>query len=60
MAAMFKTVKSPYLCHRLTDFDEIWQSPAPDNLIWRTAAILRVEKVLKYIFLITHRHTAQF
>jgi len=20
-----KTVKSPYLCNRLTDFDEIWQ-----------------------------------
>jgi len=24
-AAILKTVKSPYLCNRLTDFDEIWQ-----------------------------------
>jgi len=23
-----KTVKSPYLCNRLTDFDEIWYSDA--------------------------------
>jgi len=22
--AILKTVKSPYLCNRLTDFDEIW------------------------------------
>ena len=27
-AAIFKTVKSPYLCNRLTDFDEIWYSDA--------------------------------
>ena len=24
-AAILKTVKSPYLCNRSTDFDEIWQ-----------------------------------
>ena len=24
-AAILKTVKSPYLCNRLTDFNEIWQ-----------------------------------
>ena len=34
-AAILKTVKSPYLCNRVTDFDEIWHgdacwSPAPD------------------------------
>jgi len=27
-AAILKTVKSPYLCSRLTDFDEIWHSDA--------------------------------
>jgi len=27
-AAILKTVKSPYLCNRLTDFDEIWQDDA--------------------------------
>jgi len=62
-AAILKAVKSPYLCNLLTDFDDIWHgdacwSPAPevefrflifDNLIWQTAAILRMEKLLKYI-----------
>jgi len=24
-AAILKTVKSPYLCNRLTEFDEIWR-----------------------------------
>jgi len=58
-AAILKTVKSPYLCNRLADFDEIWHSDASwpmaldackvkfliyDNLIWRTAAISRMEK----------------
>jgi len=27
-AAILKTVKSPYFCKRLTDFDEIWQIDA--------------------------------
>ena len=27
-AAILKTVKSPYLSKRLTDFDEIWQADA--------------------------------
>jgi len=60
---ILKTVKSPYLCNLLTDFDEIWHSdacwsPAPDvkfkflifdNHIRRRAAILRIEKLLKCI-----------
>jgi len=57
-AAILKTVKSPYICNLLTDFHEIWSSgaywtPAPcnifDNLMWQTTAILRIEKLLKYI-----------
>jgi len=28
MAAILKTVKLPFLCNRLTDFDEIWQGDA--------------------------------
>jgi len=28
VAILKKTVKSPYLCNRLTDFDEIWQADA--------------------------------
>jgi len=28
MAAILKTVKSPYLCNRLTDFDKIWHNDA--------------------------------
>jgi len=27
-AILKKTVKSPYLCNRLTDFDEIWHNDA--------------------------------
>jgi len=27
-AAILKAVKSPYLCNRLTDFDEIWHGDA--------------------------------
>ena len=27
-AAILRTVKSPYLCNRLTDFDEIWRDDA--------------------------------
>ena len=27
-AAILKTVKSPYVCNRLTDFDEIWHNDA--------------------------------
>jgi len=27
-AAILKTVKLPYVCNRLTDFDEIWQDDA--------------------------------
>ena len=62
-AAILKTVKSPYICNLLTDFHEIWHSdafwsPAHDvqfkfvifyNLMWRRTAILRIEKLLKYI-----------
>jgi len=58
-----KSQKSRYLRNRLTDVYEIWYadarwSPAPDvkfkflifdNLMWRTAATLRIEKLLKYI-----------
>jgi len=50
---ILKTVKSPYLCNRLTDFDEIWHGDASlspaldvkfkflifDNLMWQIAAI---------------------
>ena len=32
-AAILKTVKSPYVCNRLTDFDEIWQDKAYWTLI---------------------------
>jgi len=28
----FKTIKSPYLCNRLTDFDEIWRGDANSPL----------------------------
>ena len=28
LAAILRTVKSPYLCSRLTDFDEIWHHDA--------------------------------
>jgi len=49
---ILKTVNSPYLCNLLTDFDEIWHndaywSSAPD--VMRRAAILKIEKLLKYI-----------
>jgi len=37
---MLKTVNSPYLCHRLTDFDEIWR----DGAYWP----LTVERPLKF------------
>ena len=41
---MLKTVKSPYLCNRLTDFDEIWH----DDAYWSSTA----ERPLKFrIFL---------
>ena len=33
-AAILKTVKSPYLCNRLTDFDEIWH----DDAYWSLTA----------------------
>jgi len=33
-AAILKTVKSPYLCNCLTDFDEIWH----DDAHWPPAA----------------------
>jgi len=39
-AAIFKTVKSPYLCNRLTDFDEIWN----DDAYWPPT----VERPLKF------------
>ena len=33
-AAILRTVKAPYLCSRLTDFDEIWQlAPYSGNTI---------------------------
>jgi len=28
MAAILETVRSPYLCSRLSDFDEIWRADA--------------------------------
>ena len=40
MAAILRTVKSPYLCSRLTDFDEIWQ----DDAYWSSTA----ERPLKF------------
>ena len=33
-AAILKTVKSPYLRNRLTDFDEIWHSDADWHPTW--------------------------
>jgi len=39
-AAILKTVKSPYLCNRLTDFDEIWR----DDAYWPPTA----ERSLKF------------
>ena len=39
-AAILKTVKSPYLCNRLTDFDEIWH----DDAYWPSTA----ERPLKF------------
>ena len=39
-AAILKTVKSPYLCNRLTDFDEIWH----DDAYWPATA----ERPLKF------------
>jgi len=65
-----KTVKAPYLCNRLTDFDEMWHGDACwssasevkfkflifDNVVWPTAAILKTEKLLKYIFNCTTTH----
>ena len=44
---MLKTVNSPYLCNRLTDFDEIWR----DDAYWPPTA----ERPLKFrIFEIQH------
>ena len=31
-AAIFKTIKSPCLGNRLTDFDEIWKHISPQNM----------------------------
>jgi len=36
-AAILKTVKSPYLCSRLTDFDEIWHDTHIGPLHWLAA-----------------------
>jgi len=61
-ATILKTVNSPYFCNLLTDFYEMWHNDAYwflapdvkfkfvifDNLLRRTAAILRIEKLLKY------------
>jgi len=69
-AAVLKTVISPYLCNLLADFHEIWYSnaywsPMPDvkfnfviydNLMWRRTAIWRIEKLLKYIYLLLHNN----
>jgi len=41
-SAILKTVKSPYDCNRLTDFDEIWQ----DDAYWSSTA----ERPLKFRF----------
>ena len=35
MAAILKTVKLPFLCNRLTDFDEIWHDYAYCPLQWK-------------------------
>ena len=61
-AATVKTVQSPYLCNRSTDllkFGTVMYigrrkvtknlSLIFDNFTWWTAAILRIEKLLKYI-----------
>jgi len=42
-SAILKTVKSPYVCNRLTDFDEIWH----DDAHWRFTA----ERPLKFLIL---------
>jgi len=61
-ATILKTVNSTYFCNLLTDFYEMWHNDAYwflapdvkfkfvifDNLLRRTAAILRIEKLLKY------------
>jgi len=58
----------------LIDFDEVWHndahwSPEPDvkfnflifdNFIWRRAAILRIEKMLKYISLFHNKALHNF
>jgi len=62
-----KSVKSPYLGSGSTNFDEIWHDDAYwsltadrplkvlifDSLIWQTAAILRIEKLLNCNYSIT-------
>jgi len=58
-AAILKTVKSPYLCNRLTDFDEIWHDdvhglftsdrPLKISNFWKSnmsaATILKITKI---------------
>ena len=61
-AVILKTVKSPYLCNCVTDFDEIWHgdacwSPAPNvkfkifnfrQSYMADRSYLAIEKLLKY------------
>ena len=49
-AVILKTVKSPYLRNRLTDFDEIWH----DDVYWLSTA----ERPLKFRFLNKFKMTA--
>jgi len=42
--AILKTVKSLYLCNRLTDFDEIWHGDAHCSLIADRPLKFRVKK----------------
>ena len=62
-AAILKTVKSPYLCNRLTDFGEIWRydaysSPTADrplkfwifeNSRWRQPPFWKITKIAIYL-----------
>ena len=64
LAASLKTVKSPYLCNRLTDFDEIWHDDAhcphpysgkavQISNFWKfkmaAAAMLKITKIAIYL-----------
>ena len=43
---MFKTVKSPYSCNHLTDFDEIWHSDTywpPQGIVRNNFEFLKIQ-----------------